>query len=63
MKYLKCPILGDPVYSRKDKRFPDATLMLHAYKLSIAISGENEKKTFKALLPERFQNILKDINL
>jgi len=37
MRYLGCPILGDPIYSRKDKLFPDATLMLHAYKIWIRI--------------------------
>ncbi len=37
MKYLGCPILGDPIYSRKDKLFPEATLMLHAYKIWVRI--------------------------
>ena len=34
---MGCPILGDPVYSRRDQRFPEATLMLHASRLGIHV--------------------------
>jgi len=53
-RQLGCPILGDPVYARKDARFPEATLMLHAAELHIIIPGETEKRCFSAPLPERF---------
>jgi 23S rRNA pseudouridine1911/1915/1917 synthase len=54
MVRIACPILGDPLYSRKDRRFPEATLMLHAYSLSIKIPGEKKKRRFVSRLPDRF---------
>lgn len=61
MQYLNVPILGDPVYSRKDGNFPEATLMLHAASLEIFIPGREEKQLFTAPVPERFENILKEL--
>lgn len=61
MLHLGCPILGDPVYSRKDGRFPDATLMLHASSLSIRLPGEKEGRVFSLPLPERFTRVLQDL--
>lgn len=58
-KYLGTPILGDPVYGKKDKRFPDATLMLHARRLRIRIPGEKDIMTFEAPVPRRFKHILR----
>ncbi len=54
-RQMGCPILGDPVYAKKDARFPDATLMLHAAELRIMIPGETETRCFSTPLPERFQ--------
>lgn len=53
MAYLTTPILGDRVYGK-----PNASrLMLHAHKLEITLpSGERE--TFKAAIPEEFQQLL-----
>jgi 23S rRNA pseudouridine1911/1915/1917 synthase len=65
LKYLGCPILGDPVYGCGDPRFPEATLMLHAKSLSIAIPGSPflpetpPLRTFKAPLPPRFTAFLR----
>jgi 23S rRNA pseudouridine1911/1915/1917 synthase len=56
------PILGDPVYGRKDNRFPDAGLMLHASKLIIRLPKDREEHVFKAPLPERFRRILSELN-
>jgi 23S rRNA pseudouridine1911/1915/1917 synthase len=53
-RQLGCPILGDSVYAKKDARFPEATLMLHAAELHIIIPGEMEQRFFIAPLPERF---------
>jgi 23S rRNA pseudouridine1911/1915/1917 synthase len=53
LRHLGCPILGDPLYHKKDPRFPDATLMLHALSLEITLP-HGERRTFKAPLPERF---------
>lgn len=57
-KYLGAPILGDPVYGKKDRVFTDATLMLHAYKLSIHLPGNPRRTLFCAPLPRRFRQIL-----
>lgn len=62
MLHVNCPILGDPIYSRKDKNFPDATLMLHAYKLKLKLPGEVKHSVFKSLLPPRFVDILRILN-
>jgi 23S rRNA pseudouridine1911/1915/1917 synthase len=59
---MGCPVLGDPIYSRRDKRFPDATLMLHSYRLRLRLPGmESEAREFKAPLPSRFKTILKQL--
>jgi 23S rRNA pseudouridine1911/1915/1917 synthase len=58
MAHLGCPILGDPIYGKKDQGFPQATLMLHAYSLAIPVTPGGEAKTFLAPLPERFTDIL-----
>jgi 23S rRNA pseudouridine1911/1915/1917 synthase len=65
LKYLGCPILGDPIYGRSDPRFPEATLMLHAKSLSLAIPPSAPFpetppiRTFSALLPPRFTAFLR----
>lgn len=60
MKYLGCPILGDPIYSRVDSQFKDATLMLHARVLGIKIPS-GEKRFFVAPVPNRFKKILREL--
>lgn len=57
-KYMGTPILGDPVYGKKDKRFPAATLMLHARRLRIRIPGKDSIQTFIAPVPLRFREII-----
>jgi 23S rRNA pseudouridine1911/1915/1917 synthase len=54
-RQMGCPILGDAVYAKKDARFPQATLMLHAAELHILIPGGLEARCFSAPLPERFR--------
>jgi 23S rRNA pseudouridine1911/1915/1917 synthase len=58
LKYLGCPVLGDPVYGEKNKVFPNATLMLHSRLLAIRLDGENFTE-FKAEVPNRFKKVLK----
>ena len=61
MAELRCPIVGDPLYGKKDKLLPDATLLLHAHKLKIRVPGHNEDSVFTAPLPQRFFDALKII--
>lgn len=60
LKYIGCPILGDPIYARVDSNFKTSTLMLHARVLGIKLPN-GEKKFFKAPVPKRFKAILKSL--
>lgn len=67
MQAMHTPIVGDQIYSRKDKRFPEATLMLHSYRLSIDIGeggagGIRERRTFRAPLPDRIKTMIKQLS-
>jgi 23S rRNA pseudouridine1911/1915/1917 synthase len=57
LRHIGCPILGDPLYHKKDPRNPAATLMLHALSLEITLPS-GERRTFKTPLPERFVPLL-----
>ena len=59
MKYIGCPILGDPVYGNKSTVFPDATLMLHSRRLVIRVSATALPMEFVAPVPRRFKKVLK----
>jgi 23S rRNA pseudouridine1911/1915/1917 synthase len=52
------PILGDPIYGRDDGRFPEARLMLHAYRLRITLPEATRPAVFKAPVPQRFKETL-----
>ncbi len=55
LRHLGFPIVGDPIYARPDARFPRATLMLHARRLSIVLPDAEGPSTFTSPLPERFR--------
>jgi len=61
LKSIGCPILGDPVYSRKNNTYPEARLMLHAYTLKIFLPGIHEKQTFRAPLPADMKAVIADL--
>ncbi|MDR0388962.1 MAG: RluA family pseudouridine synthase [Spirochaetaceae bacterium] len=61
LKYLRCPILGDPLYGGKDKNFPHASLMLHARQLRITTPG-GKLMSFKAPLPGAFLDLLQELD-
>ena len=60
-KYLGCPILGDPIYGKKDALFPDATLMLHARMLRIMLPGGKVPSRFMAPIPRRFKKVIRTL--
>ncbi|MCL2762953.1 MAG: RluA family pseudouridine synthase [Treponema sp.] len=62
MRYIGCPIAGDPLYGFTDTLFPNASLMLHAKKLAIVLPGETEQRIFKAPLPQRFIGMIQRLN-
>lgn len=58
MKYLGCPILGDPIYGTKDTLFDSATLMLHSKTLGIRLPQNSEFTTFDSSVPIRFKKVM-----
>jgi len=61
MQHSGCPIIGDPVYSRKIIKYSDLTMMLHAYILEITLP-EYGLKRFHAPLPERFKKFIRNFS-
>ncbi len=62
LKHLGHPILGDPLYGGNDSKFPDATLMLHAKRLSIALPPGGTWTEFSSPLPPRFFKLMKKLS-
>lgn len=63
MQYLGTPILGDPVYSRKSAVFPDISLMLHSYRLSLVLPAcPDNASIFVAPVPLRFIEVFKRLS-
>ncbi len=58
MAGLGTPILGDPIYGKRDPRFPEATLMLHARRLRIVVPGQEHGSVFISPLPHRFKALI-----
>lgn len=58
MKYLGCPVLGDPIYGHKDPLFPGATLMLHSFLLGVRLPGDGGITVFRTAVPDRFRNVI-----
>lgn len=59
MRYIGCPILGDRIYGKADRLFPDAMLMLHSRQMILKLPGETKYRRFKASIPERFVTVLR----
>ncbi len=57
------PVLGDPMYSRKDASYPDATLMLHALQLYFDHPSSGVRMRFCAPMPRRFKDVLRTLSL
>lgn len=55
---LGTPILGDPLYSRRDPGVPEATMMLHALSLAISPAPGQEQRVFRSRLPDRFRRTM-----
>lgn len=62
MKYLGCPVLGDPVYGKKDDVFDTATLMLHSRRLGIRLPNDDAFTLFEAPVPLRFKKVLRKLH-
>ena len=62
MKHLGHPILGDPLYGRDCRYFPDAALMLHSKSLAITLPGETAARVFSSPMPARFTAVVAKLN-
>ena len=59
--FLKCPIVGDAVYGRKNAGLPISRHFLHAYRLEIVLPGEKEPRHFEAPLPDELEQVLNQL--
>jgi 23S rRNA pseudouridine1911/1915/1917 synthase len=62
LRYLGCPVAGDPIYGGGDPFFPDISLMLHAKSLALTLPGEEAGRIFKSPLPARFKALIARLN-
>jgi 23S rRNA pseudouridine1911/1915/1917 synthase len=63
LRYIGCPVLGDPLYGFADPIFLQATLMLHSRSLSITLPREQNERIFKAPIPERFVAMIRELEI
>ena len=61
--FLKCPIVGDEVYGRKNPTLPISRHFLHAYRLKIVLPGEKELRSFEAALPKELEQVLSQLRV
>lgn len=64
MQALGCPILGDPLYSRRgnlEKEGIAPRLYLHAFSLKILLPGESAPRIFYSALPPNFKEVLRKL--
>jgi 23S rRNA pseudouridine1911/1915/1917 synthase len=59
--FLKCPIVGDEVYGRKNPTLEIKRHFLHAYRLTIVLPNEKEPRQFDAPLPEELEHVLDNL--
>ena len=58
--YIKHPLIGDGVYGIKDD-FSNDSFFLHAHSLTFTHPITKKEVTFKAPLPQQFQELLKEL--
>lgn len=58
LAFIDCPVAGDTLYGRREPSIPMDRHFLHAYKLTISLSGEDKPRIFIASLPEDLESIL-----
>ena len=56
--FLGCPIVGDPIYGRREPTLEIHRHFLHAAKLKITLPNEKQPSVFEAELPEELVRVL-----
>lgn len=62
LAFLGAPVLGDPLYARRDSGFPEATLMLHALTLRLSPAPGLSRRVFRGAIPERFHEVFQSLS-
>ena len=58
-RFIGCPIVGDPLYGKKEAEWKSYGLMLHAYRLCITLPSTQKKAVFTAPPPRKFRTVLR----
>lgn len=58
-RFIGCPIVGDPLYGKKETEWKSYGLMLHAYRLCITLPSTQKKAVFTAPPPRKFRTVLR----
>ena len=58
MAFVKCPVVGDTVYGRRNPSLPVGRIFLHAWQLEILLPGESRLRVFEAPLPVELTSVL-----
>jgi 23S rRNA pseudouridine1911/1915/1917 synthase len=61
LNYMGRPIVGDPVYGRRNQKFNLRGQALHAIRLTLTHPRTKEQMTFHAPLPRYFENLLETL--
>jgi 23S rRNA pseudouridine1911/1915/1917 synthase len=59
--FLKCPIVGDEVYGRKNPSILPHRHFLHAHRLKIVLPREEKPHMFEAPLPDELADVLESL--
>jgi 23S rRNA pseudouridine1911/1915/1917 synthase len=63
MSFLGCPVVGDPIYGRKNPTLPVDRMFLHALQLTFKLPGEDNLQSFEAGMPEELEAILDQLRI
>ena len=58
-RFIGCPVVGDPLYGKKETEWKAYGLMLHAYRLGITLPSTQKKVVFTAPLSRKFLTVLR----
>jgi 23S rRNA pseudouridine1911/1915/1917 synthase len=61
LAFVGCPVAGDRVYGRRKPVIRAPRQMLHAWRLSVQLPGEQTAREFEAPMPHDFQRVLDEL--